>query len=107
MLESQVAGMTGTGAESYIAGTGDRMAEMAARGTPIVGEDLWAPLVRAPQDGALVDTKGDIFPMPSHDGTECLQWDQTLWSHANHFRYRWSVYKGVRQAIGENLRIPK
>lgn len=40
--------------------------------------------------------------MSSHDGTEVLKWDQTLWSHADHFRFRFSQFRNVRQQIDSN-----
>lgn len=91
-LEKDVVGIE-SGADDYIA--------QAEKMTVDAGEDLWCPTVQVPDGYVLDDTKGEIPPMPNHDGTECLQWDSTLWSCADHFRYRWSVYKGVRQAIGE------
>lgn len=38
--------------------------------------------------GVSVQVYGDIKPVPSHDGTECLKFDDTLWSHADHFKVR-------------------
>jgi 1,4-alpha-glucan branching enzyme len=40
--------------------------------------------------------------MPNHDGTECLRWDDTLWSHAEHFKYRWNILRNIRNAIDQN-----
>jgi len=77
-----------------------RNAANSMQGKP--GEDVWMPLVHVPDGYRLEDTKADIPPIAGHDGTECLQWDDTLWSAADHFRYRWSVYKGVREAIEWN-----
>lgn len=31
---------------------------------------------------------GQISPVPDHDGTECLKWDESLWSHKDHFKVR-------------------
>ena len=31
-----------------------------------------------------------------------MQYDDTLWSHAGHFKYRWELYKSVRSAIENN-----
>jgi 1,4-alpha-glucan branching enzyme len=33
---------------------------------------------------------------------ECLKWDDTLWSHADHFKYRWGILKNIRNAIDQN-----
>lgn len=63
----------------------------------------WSP-ARAPCDGGILD-ESKLPPMstvPDHDGTECLKWDDTLWSHAEHFKYRWGVYKDIRNAIDEH-----
>lgn len=49
-----------------------------------------------------VETLGSISQIPDHDGTECLKWDDSLWSHAEHFRYRWNVYKNIRHTIDTN-----
>jgi 1,4-alpha-glucan branching enzyme len=48
-------------------------------------EDYWTPL-QPPIVESLVDTYGPISPIPEHDGTECLKWDNSLWSHADHFK---------------------
>ncbi len=40
------------------------------------GEDL----------GEFVETPGKLSPVPEHDGTDCLKWDESLWSHADHFK---------------------
>lgn len=32
------------------------------------------------------EVPGQISPVPDHDGTECLKWDPSLWSHADHFK---------------------
>lgn len=45
---------------------------------------------------------GKISPVPDHDGTECFRWDDTLWAKANHFRYRWGIFKNIRNAIDQN-----
>lgn len=93
-------------------------------------EDYWTP---QGQDtgGEFIERLGAISPVPEHDGTECLKWDDSLWSHSDHFRvslacpkllevalyctavkpktkhpsplqYRWNVYKGVCNAIETN-----
>lgn len=36
----------------------------------------------------LQEAYGLISPIPDHDGTECLKWDPSLWSHADHFKVR-------------------
>ncbi|CAL5225794.1 g8569 [Coccomyxa viridis] len=64
-------------------------------------EDFWSP-VSAPLSVGSVDDYGALQPVPAHDGTECLKWDDSLWSHADHFKYRWNVFKGIRQAIEDN-----
>jgi 1,4-alpha-glucan branching enzyme len=65
-------------------------------------EDYWTPLESAAGNAEFQDDYGEIRPMPQHDGTECLKWDDSLWSHAEHFKYRWNVYRNLRQAIEEN-----
>ena len=35
-----------------------------------------------------MEQHGAISPVPSHDGTECLKWDDSLWSHKDHFKVR-------------------
>lgn len=49
-------------------------------------EDFWSPTIEVPQGFVYEDEYGSLTPIPSHDGTECLKWDDTLWSHADHFR---------------------
>ncbi len=48
-------------------------------------EDFWSP-VSAPLSVGSVDDYGALQPVPAHDGTECLKWDDSLWSHADHFK---------------------
>ena len=48
-------------------------------------EDFWSP-VSAPIPAGAVDDYGALQPVPAHDGTECLKWDDSLWSHADHFK---------------------
>ena len=48
-------------------------------------EDYWSP-VSDPIRAGNVDDYGAIQPVPQHDGTECLKWDDSLWSHADHFK---------------------
>ena len=38
--------------------------------------------------GAWVEQHGAISAVPSHDGTECLKWDDSLWTHQDHFKVR-------------------
>jgi 1,4-alpha-glucan branching enzyme len=40
--------------------------------------------------------------VPDHDGTACFKWDETLWAKADHFRYRWGLFKNIRNAIDQN-----
>ena len=48
-------------------------------------EDYWSP-VSDPIRAGNVDEYGSIQPVPQHDGTECLKWDDSLRSHADHFK---------------------
>lgn len=63
-------------------------------------EDYWSP--QTPASDNFQDDYGGIPPVPNHDGTICLKWDNSLGAHADHFRYRWNVYKGMRHAIDQN-----
>ena len=55
---------------------------------PQLGQ-LWdRPLTRHVHVGAYDEQYGAISPIPDHDGTECLKWDDSLWSHAEHFKVR-------------------
>jgi 1,4-alpha-glucan branching enzyme len=57
-------------------------------------QDYWSPTIDVPAGYVYEDEYGAITPIPSHDGTECLKWDDTLWSHADHFRV------GTRAGLG-------
>lgn len=46
--------------------------------------------------GAFVEQHGAISPVPSHDGTECLKWDESLGSHKDHFKVRERGSKPLR-----------
>eukprot|EP00878_Enallax_costatus_P000275 GHUV01000346.1.p1 GENE.GHUV01000346.1~~GHUV01000346.1.p1 ORF type:complete len:864 (+),score=177.11 GHUV01000346.1:148-2739(+) len=65
-------------------------------------EDFWSPCIDVPAGFVYEDEYGAVTPVPSHDGTECLKWDETLWSHADHFRYRWNILRNIRNAIDQN-----
>ena len=69
--------------------------EFAASGgttaKPDNAEDYWSPQGR--DQGVFEERLGSISPVPEHDGTECLKWDDSLWSHADHFRV--SLFKSV------------
>jgi len=64
----------------------DAEAAQAHQGTDSP-EDFWSP-VTGPIGAGSVDDYGPIQPVPDHDGTECLKWDDSLWSHADHFKVR-------------------
>lgn len=49
-------------------------------------EDYWSPVRDPLPPGEPVDVYGPISPVPEHDGTECLKWDSSLWSHGDHFK---------------------
>lgn len=49
-------------------------------------EDFWTPLRPPPGKGEYKDQYGALSPVPQHDGTECLKTDDTLWTHAEHFK---------------------
>eukprot|EP00882_Tetradesmus_deserticola_P024958 GHRQ01027340.1.p1 GENE.GHRQ01027340.1~~GHRQ01027340.1.p1 ORF type:complete len:184 (-),score=34.00 GHRQ01027340.1:159-710(-) len=62
-------------------------------------QDYWSPTIDVPAGYVYEDEYGAISPIPGHDGTECLKWDDTLWSHADHFRVGQPgrVWGGVQQ----------
>ena len=49
-------------------------------------EDFWSPVAAPIPSSGTVDDYGALQPVPAHDGTECLKWDDSLWSHADHFK---------------------
>jgi 1,4-alpha-glucan branching enzyme len=67
-------------------------------------EDFWSPSIVLPSgyDSEYVEQYGEISPIPSHNGTECFKWDDYLWDSADHFKYRWNRFRGVRNAIEQN-----
>jgi 1,4-alpha-glucan branching enzyme len=65
-------------------------------------EDYWSPAIDVPPGYAYQDEPARITPMPAHDGTECLRWDDTLWGSAEHFKYRWGILRNIRNAIDQN-----
>ncbi len=66
-------------AEEQAAESASMQKEAASR------EDYWAPTQGTVAEGG-VDTYGPISPIPDHDGTDCLKWDSSLWSHGDHFK---------------------
>lgn len=55
-------------------------------------EDFWTPLRPPPSKGEFKDQYGKLSPVPEHEGTECLKTDDTLWTHAEHFKVQLSVH---------------
>jgi len=68
-----------------------------------MAQRLWAPAQGPAGAGgaALVEAYGEPEPVVG-DGTECLRFDDTLWSHADHIKFRYNWYKGMREAIDAN-----
>ena len=68
-------------------GGGENGADVAStsQGGHLTPEEYWSPEQQA-VEGGYADPYGPISPLPEHDGTECLKWDDSLWSHAEHFR---------------------
>ena len=54
--------------------------------TSIQPEDFWSPSVEVDADHEFIEEYGSPSPIPSHDGTECFKWDNTMWSAAEHFK---------------------
>lgn len=50
----------------------------------ISAEDYWSPVVKA--GGEFVERYGEVSNPPEHDGTQCIQWDNTLSTHSDHFK---------------------
>ena len=61
------------------------MASIPAAEAHLTPEEYWCP-EQQPVEGGYTDAYGAISPLPEHDGTECLKWDDSLGSHAEHFR---------------------
>lgn len=62
-------------------------------------EDFWSPAIEVPPGFGYQEEYGPITPVPNHDGTECLQWDNTLWAKGDHF-------KVTKRAGHVQLRLP-
>jgi 1,4-alpha-glucan branching enzyme len=77
-------------------------ARVAGAPTAATPEDYWSPALELPAGASFVEQHGLVSPVPDHDGTECLKWDDSLWSHADHFKYRWNIFKSIRSAIDAN-----
>lgn len=74
-------------------------------GAPVSDEvavQVWSPECPPAPGGYFNEQYGAVAPIPDHDGTACFKWDDSLWSHADHFRYRWNVYRNIRNAIDEH-----
>lgn len=65
-------------------------------------EDVWTPRRAPVAGGVLKEEAGPTKPLPEHDGTDCCKWDDTLWGHADHFKYRWGQYHNILNAIENN-----
>ena len=66
-------------------GNGANVANSSAAEAHLTPEEYWCP-EQQPVEGGYTDAYGAISSLPEHDGTECLKWDESLWSHAEHFR---------------------
>jgi 1,4-alpha-glucan branching enzyme len=55
-------------------------------------EDFWSPVAAPLPAGAKLDDYGPLSPIPEHDGTDCLKWDDSLWSHADHFKVSFTTF---------------
>ena len=62
--------------------------------TSILPEDFWSPATEVEADHEFVEEYGSPTPIPSHDGTECFKWDNTMWSAAEHFKVRFATWAG-------------
>nr|QKY15163.1 starch branching enzyme (1,4-alpha-glucan branching enzyme II) (SBE2) [Polytomella parva] len=67
---------------------------------PLERADYWSPGIES--EGEFVEAYGALSSIPNHDGTECFKWDNTLWSAASHFKYRWNLFKNLRNAIDQH-----
>ncbi|GAX84832.1 hypothetical protein CEUSTIGMA_g12253.t1 [Chlamydomonas eustigma] len=65
-------------------------------------EDYWSPAIDVPTGTEFIEEYGAVSPIPTHDGTESFKWDKTLWGQEAHFRYRWDLFKRIRQSIDDN-----
>lgn len=72
-------------------------------------EDFWTPLRPPPSKGEYKDQYGKLSPVPEHEGTECLKTDDTLWTHAEHFKVRIhvAVDNGCCISSRASLQVPK
>ena len=60
------------------------VASIPAAEAHLTPEEYWCP-EQQPVEGGYTDAYGAISPLPEHDGTECLKWDDSLGSHAGAF----------------------
>ena len=84
LLQAQKAGKNG----AKSGGTSTAQEFAVTNGTsqkPDNPGDYWTPQGED-QHGELDEKLGALSPIPTHDGTECLKWDDSLWSHADHFK---------------------
>jgi len=77
-------------------------AVVASKAVPTGPEDFWSPIADPAEGGRFDEVHGLISPIPDHDGTECLKFDPSLWSHGDHFKYRWHIFRSIRDAIDQN-----
>ena len=57
-------------------------------------EDYWSP--QCPPSPPFKDDYGAITPLPSHDGTDCLKWDESLRTHTEHFKVAFCAFSTSR-----------
>lgn len=71
-------------------------------------EDFWTPLRPPPSKGEYKDQYGKLSPVPEHEGTECLKTDDTLWTHAEHFKVHMHVAVHIGCCISSqaSLQVP-
>mmetsp|Transcript_39286 Transcript_39286/g.84109 ORF Transcript_39286/g.84109 Transcript_39286/m.84109 type:complete len:891 (+) Transcript_39286:181-2853(+) len=65
------------------------------------GKPDWSPVQVQPAGHHMEEIYGEP-QNPTGDGTECLRFDPTLWSHAGHIKERYNRYCNLRYAIDTN-----
>ena len=85
----------------FDAATADEPSEDSSAPPAAEAGNEWSPIQVQP-DGHLMEEDYGTPSIPEGDGTECLRFDPTLWSHADHIKERYGRYRSLRHAIDEN-----
>ncbi len=99
--EAEEAKAAAAGAQEEAAAAAEEEEKEAGAIASASGAPDWSPVQVQPKGRLMEEIYGEP-QNPNGDGTECLRFDPTLWSHAGHIKERYNRYCNLRYAIDTN-----